>query len=251
MSIANGKYIRFLDDDDTLYCEAAKQIELQELHGATVSSAPLLNVWGKNQAETITPLPASEDFVVAALLSIGSMGFNQGSSYLRSAILDCRWNENASLYDDYIWLLEIAKKREVRWLKLENPTASYVQHAGNRLSYLGRSSKHSRHVVDAICDLHRSLEDTARSSRARAQAAATALLTHAHSVFPACPILAGQAVRQAREIDSQALPNQWLFHTFPVPTSILIPAEWAMLIPRSISRLVRRASWRSRQKLRI
>ena len=110
MSIANGKYIRFLDDDDTLYCEAAKQIELQELHGATVSSAPLLNVWGKNQAETITPLPASEDFVVAALLSIGSMGFNQGSSYLRSAILDCRWNENASLYDDYIWLLEIAKK---------------------------------------------------------------------------------------------------------------------------------------------
>lgn len=249
MEMASGKYIRFLDDDDTLYPTAAQQLFLLESSGADLSSGPLRNVWGQGLPETIAPLPTSNDYVAAALLSIGGMGFNQGTVFLRSALQGARWPESATLYDDYLWLLETAKSKELTWLKLAEPVASYFHHRGERLSYLKRSLGNSRKVVESILELHTKLTKESRCSSTRTKAAATALLSHAHSAFPACPVFLSRTIKKARTLDESASPTHPLFSCHSFLSRHQVAAEWAMLLPRYLSRGYRRLTWRARQAL--
>lgn len=248
LSIARGKYVRFLDDDDFLYTSAAEQLEALDSSDALASSAPLERVSPEGESRGTTYIPQTEDYTSAALLSL-DVSMAQGSIFLRSAITNAKWREDTTLYDDYIWMLDVTKKIEGRWIKFNLPVAAYVDHFNERLSHSRRSGASSRHVVESILELHRQLDETGQINHQRSHAIATALLTFAHSTFPASPIYLSKVIQQAKRLDRTAMPRHEMFSSHPWLARHLLPLEWGTLVPRYLSRGFRRLTWRVKRVL--
>lgn len=117
LALARGKYVRFLDDDDYLYPAASSQLELIESRNAEICSAPLESILPDGRKDYVFSLPNSDDYLTVALLSIGISGLTQGSIFRRSAIQEARWREDVVLYDDYLWMLGLARGRELVWFQ--------------------------------------------------------------------------------------------------------------------------------------
>ena len=240
---AQGKYVRFLDDDDYLLPEASNQLQFIETHNLDICSAPLESMLPDGLRQFTYQLPISQDFVTCAILSIGISGFTQGSLFKRSSLLGLNWREDISLYDDYFWMLDLAAIREINWMRIEQPAATYVQHGGARLSRIRRSNSNSRALTSAILQLHDTLKSSNRLTPERNSATASALLTHAHSAFPATPFLLESIIQKAKAIDPDAAPTQAIFYRHPLLAKHFLIAQWAMLLPRLLTRSYRRISW--------
>lgn len=238
-----GEFVRFLDDDDYLFPEAANQLEEMAALGADISTSPLTTVDLHGKFIRTQMPPATTDFQVAALLSITINNMTAGCIFRRTAIDGQRWHEDVVLYDDYLWILGLAQRREYSWVRNDKPVGAYVEHDGSRLSRTKRSAQNSKPLVAAIIELHRHLASNDRSTAERSHAAATALLTHAHSAFPASPLLLDSTIRTAKAIDPGAIPLQPIFERHPWLARHLLPIEWAALAPRYVTRGYRRASW--------
>jgi glycosyltransferase involved in cell wall biosynthesis len=239
---AQGKYLRFLDDDDYLLPAAAEQLELIERERLDACSAPLEFTTADGIRRYSIGLPVTDDFVSAAIHSVG-IGLTQGSIFRTSRIREIRWRENVDLYDDYLWMLDVVTATEMTWTKTPAPVCTYVQHDGVRLSRIRRSNRNSRILVDALLHAHRELQAQGRLSPRRNEAVAAALLTHAHSAFPASPVYLSAAIRKAKAIASDAAPLQPIFERHPWLNKHLLLIEWAALAPRYVTRGYRRASW--------
>lgn len=240
---ASAKYVRFLDDDDYLLPAATQQLRFIEENKLDLCTAPIKKVGTNGKHLLNFTLPYSTDYVVAAILAISISGFTQGSIFRRLMIGDLKWRENATLYDDYFWMLDLAADRELRWQQTADPVATYVQHNGHRLSRVRRSGINSHSLVDAILYLHQHLESTGRQTPERASAVARALLSHAHSAFPASPIYLGSVIRQALAIDPKAAPLQHVFKKHSWLAQYLLATEWAALPARYLTRSYRRVAW--------
>ncbi len=249
LAMAQGKYVRVLDDDDYLYPAAIEQLTQIENLGADLCSAPLETVSPDGVPDSVFSLPETDDFVTASLLAIAISGFAQGSVFLRSAIHGISWPEDVVLYDDYLWMLRLAGSREMAWFQSRSPVGAYVQHHNARLSRTRRSNRNSQPLVASILKLYEGLSATARLTPARSRAIATALLTHAHSAFPSSPSFLGKAIQKAQSIAPDAVPMQALFGGHPWLANHLLAAEWAMVTPRYLTRSYRRASWLLKDKL--
>lgn len=238
---STGRYVRFLDDDDMLLPAASRQLVQLQASGAMLSSGPLAITHAQGGHAYPLPLPACDDYLETALLCVG-IGLAAGSVYLRSALAGVRWREDVSLHDDYLWSLEVAKQRDWHWIHFSEPVAAYVQHGAERLSRLRRTAASSRQVVDAILAVQ-TPQSHGNGFHGRPVAAmATALLTHAHSAFPASPILLSGVIRQALALDANAVPRHPLFDRHRWLGRHLLLTEWSMLPLRWLSRSLRHGS---------
>ncbi len=240
---ASGKYIRFLDDDDYLYPAATDQLILIDSQDADLCSAPLENVRADGRPAGEFRLPDSDDYPTVALLSMGISGLAQGSIFKRSFVKNFLWRNDITLYDDYLWMLDLAERMELDWFKTQQTVGAYTQHDGTRLSRIPRSEHNSRPLVAAILKFHDSLDKSSRLSPQRANAVASALLTHAHSAFPSSPAFLTNTIRLAQSIDPGARPTQALFRDRLWLADHLLAAEWAMIAPRYLTRGYRRLFW--------
>lgn len=240
---ARGKYVRFLDDDDFLLPAAAAQLEIINSHDSDACSAPLVSIEEDGGAGAAFNLPQSSDLVATALLSIAISGLTQGSIFKKSAIKGSVWRNDIQLYDDYLWMLSVAEAGELDWFQTTDAVGAYRQHDGARLSRIRRSSKNSRPLVEAILQLYEQLAENGRLTAQRKNAVATALLTHAHSAFPSNPVFLSQTITLARKIDPSAIPEQRIFLNLPCLSKHLQLTEWAVMMPRYITRGYRRLSW--------
>lgn len=239
---AQGTYLRFLDDDDYLLPAAAEQLDLINHVGLDACSAPLEITSPDGIRQCPIKLPVTDDFVAAAIHS-ATVSLTQGSTFRTKRIQRIRWREDVDLYDDYLWMLDVVTDGEMAWAQTSAPVCAYVQHDGVRLSRIRRSSRNSRVLVDALLHTRRELQLQGRLSPRRNEAVATALLTHAHSAFPASPVYLGSTIRKAKAIAPDARPLQPIFDRHPWLARHLLPVEWAALAPRYMTRGYRRASW--------
>lgn len=239
---AKGTYLRFLDDDDYLLPAAAEQLELIDREGLDACSAPLEFITAGGIQSYPIGLPVTDDFVAAAIHS-ATVSLTQGSIFRTKRIRETRWREDVDLYDDYLWMLDVVTSGEMAWTQTPAPVCTYVQHDGVRLSRIRRSSRNSRVLVDALLQAHRELQLQGRLNPQRGEAVAAALLTHAHSAFPASPVYLGTAIRKAKAIAPDATPLQPIFKRHPWLVRHLLAIEWAALVPRYVTRGYRRASW--------
>ena len=245
---AKGRYLRFLDDDDYFFPAAAQQLDLIEHKGLDACSAPLESTSQSGRVKTIVALPSKSDPVEAAMCSVG-IALTQGSIFRTERIRRIRWREAVDLYDDYLWMLDVVIAGDMAWEQTSVPVCAYVHHDGARLSRIRRSNRNSRILVEALLHAHHELQAQARLTPRRNEAVATALLTHAHSAFPASPMYLGKAIRKAKAIAPGAMPLQPIFKRNPWLARHLLPIEWAALAPRYVTRSYRRASWFMRRML--
>lgn len=239
---AQGTYLRFLDDDDYLLPAAAEQLALIEYKGLDVCSAPLEKTSPDEVQKFSIELPATADFVTAAIHS-ATISLTQGSIFRTERIRRIRWREDVDLYDDYLWMLDVVIAGDMAWEQTSTPVCAYVQHDGVRLSRIRRSNRNSSVLVDALLQIHHGLQAQGRLTPRRSEAVAAALLTHAHSAFPSSPAYLGQAIRKAKAIAPAAMPLQPIFERHQWLARHLLPIEWAALAPRYVTRGYRRASW--------
>ena len=239
---AQGTYLRFLDDDDYFLPAAAAQLDLIEHKSLDACSAPLESSSPSGRAKTIVALPSKSDPVEVAMCSVG-IALTQGSIFRTERIRRIRWREDVDLYDDYLWMLDIVIAGDMAWEQTSEPVCAYVQHDGVRLSRIRRSNRNSRILVEALLHAHHELQAQGRLNPRRNEAVAAALLTHAHSAFPASPVYLGQTIRKAKAIAPDAIPLQPIFERHPWLARHLLPIEWIALAPRYMTRGYRRASW--------
>ena len=239
---AQGTYLRFLDDDDYLLPAATEQLALIEHKGLDACSAPLEQSSLDGIHKHSIKLPSTDDFVAAAIHS-ATVSLTQGSIFRTERIRRIRWREDVDLYDDYLWMLDIVIAGDMAWKQTSEPVCAYVQHDGVRLSRIRRSNRNSRILVEALLHAHHELQAQGRLNPRRNEAVAAALLTHAHSAFPASPVYLGQTIRKAKAIAPDAIPLQPIFERHPWLVRHLLPIEWIALAPRYVTRGYRRASW--------
>lgn len=239
---AQGTYLRFLDDDDYLLPAATKQLDLIEHKGLDACSAPLEQTSLNGIQKHLIKLPSTDDFVAAAIYS-ATVSLTQGSIFRTERIRRIRWRQDVDLYDDYLWMLDIVIAGDIAWEQTSEPVCAYVQHNGARLSRIRRSDRNSRILVEALLHVHRELQAQGRLTHRRNKAVAAALLTHAHSAFPASPAYLGQIIRKAKAIAPDAIPLQPIFERYPWLARHLVPIEWIALAPRYVTRGYRRTSW--------
>lgn len=242
ISRAGGKYLRFLDDDDHLLPASADQLRLTEREDLDACSAPLENTSPDGYRRHAIALPPGLDMVAAAIYS-ARVSLTQGSVFRTSFVQGIPWREDVVLYDDYLWMLDLAASTEAKWTQTSAPVCAYVQHNGHRLSRVRRSGDNSRVLVGALLNLYDRLQEDDRLTPARSAAIAAALLTHAHSAFPASPFFLSTAIRQAIAIDPSVRPLHPMFDAQPRLAKHLLALEWIMLPPRYLTRGYRRATW--------
>lgn len=237
-----GKYVRFLDDDDYMLPFAGEQLSIADRLGLDVLSGPLQRHLADGRPLDLISIPQTQDFLTAAISST-AVSLTQGTIFRKTFIEKTLWREDVVLYDDYLWMLDVALSGEATWIQTSQPVCAYVQHDGARLSRALRSRHNSQILVDALLNTHQLLREQERLSDERRGALAAALLTHAHSAFPVSPLFLDSVIRQATEIDLNAKPSQPIFHTYPILAKYLREMEWATLPIRYLTRSYRRARW--------
>ena len=240
---SRGMYVRFLDDDDYLLPSSADQLKNIKNSKADISVAPLLIFDQRNNIFSLQSLPKTRDFVCSSLLSISINNMTAGCIFLRAAINKKTWREDVVLHDDYIWIIGVVANEEKKLLVENFPVVVYVQHDAERLSRVNRTIENSQILVNSILSFHQQLLSAGRGSSERSAAAAAALLTHAHSVFPLAPLFFSRVIKNAQKIDSNAHPMQYVFKKYPWLASKLLMTEWVMVGPRYLTRGYRRFFW--------
>jgi glycosyltransferase involved in cell wall biosynthesis len=176
LACARGEFVRFLDDDDYLYPVACRQqYETLATSGADVCSGALDIVRENGTIMKTCAQPPTQDLCVAALrrgpyIQVGC------HVYRRTVLAGVQWNEEQSLYEDAEWLIAVACKQELTWVKVDAFVAAWVQHRGARLSR-GRDPGAAtlRHSAEVMRQAAEVLTETGRFNATRREAFADGL----------------------------------------------------------------------------
>jgi glycosyltransferase involved in cell wall biosynthesis len=235
---AQGKYLRFLDDDDYLLPASIEQVELLEIAGAEICSGRIENVNEDGGSYGLLTGPASGDFVCAAVAFSG-FALPTAHVFLRSCLADCSWDAKLDRRQDYGWMLDLASHREWNWIHHEKPVGAWFQHRGARISHARFMEELDHPVLEKIFNLHAQLSKTGRQSQARNTAIATALWHHVHLGFPYHPIYWTRIARQAKIIASEARPPDPMFTTGLMKAIDPVIGEWMLLPVRNLRKMLR------------
>lgn len=228
MSLATGKYVRFLDDDDYLLPSATKQVDLLEFVGAEICSGRIENVDEDGSVNDLLSFPDTGDFACAAV-SFSGFALPTGHLFLRSCLDNARWDVTLDRRQDYAWMLELVAIREWRWIHLDEPVGAWFQHHGTRISYGGFMRDREQPVIDKLFALHAKLDSDNRLVGSRPQAIATALWYHAHLGFPYHPRYWAGVARRAQAIFPNASPPSAIFEGGLLHWLDPVAGEWALV----------------------
>lgn len=237
MSIAKGRYTRFLDDDDILFADSAcDQLRHIEATGAEVCSGRLQHM--DSQLQSIGPVgfTSCSDFVCAAC-EVTGFTLPTGNIFLTSALLGAAWNESVPRIQDYVWMMQLASLKEWSWTHFKAEVGGWVHHDGERVSSTAASQPFPYWVADALLSLHERLVAEGRTSRERHGAVASALWRVAHSYFPRFPLQSHEYAQRALQIDPTSRPPDFQ-KVADLPLSPLV-VEWLMVPKRYANYLVR------------
>lgn len=134
LAAAQGRYIRFLDDDDFFYAETCqKQLSIALAMDADICSGAIAVVDYNEQIIQVKQQPITKDICSAALgpsrlIQVGAHIFK------RELAQQVQWNPNHSIAEDVQWFIDTITIKELHWLKIKEPVSAWVQHREARLS---------------------------------------------------------------------------------------------------------------------
>lgn len=242
LKVSRGKYIRFLDDDDFLFPEAARQIANLESSGADIDSGVVVSI--DQDGNNLGPLsfPREADFVCASA-SMTAFRLPIANVFRRSSIEFYRWREDVDRAQDYVWMLDLASLREWDLAFTNVPVGAWYQHDGRRTSTVRISEDHPTQVIDALVRLWTALVEADRLDESRGLAIAESLWLHIHSRFPFNPLYWHKIAKTALSIRPESKPAHPIFHKWPLDRLDPLSVEWLLYPGRRITSLYRELKW--------
>lgn len=240
MDLATGKYIRFLDDDDYLLPRAEQQLEVMECNNAEICSGRLISRDQDNTDLGLVSFPDTEDFVVAAT-TLSGFTATTGNIFLRKALYGCRWDARVNRAQDYAWILDLARSRDLRWTRFEEPVVVWFQHHHTRTSSTRRFTGRENAIIRRLLTLPRQLEKQNRQSPERTSAIAQALWFYIHRGFPNHPCYWSNVAHAALKLDDAARPSHPLFRHKLIRSMNPLWIERLLFPVRTLSQLAKGA----------
>ena len=242
MRLAQGNYIRFLDDDDYFYShEAEQQLVRLDSAGHDISQGGVNLVDSKGNS--INTLPSSicdADFTLSMLLPTRitlpcSFIFN------RKSIQSASWDQERNYSQDVDFALSLAGERDYLALRHDGEVAAWVQHAADRISSSVSSAKHPQAWASILMKTHENLQKRHAFNDKRQEALTKGVWTCIHSSFMLSPIFWTKFINNSPEFIKSSSPPVVFFQR---PTGKLVSPiiwEWLMLPHRYLRHHIRSA----------
>lgn len=232
LSLAEGEYIRFLDDDDFFLNEAADQLAFMIENNIEICTGYISHYTedlGILNQVSISDIDG--DFVQSCIPASG-LTLVHASIYLKSCLDNIFWDENVPWLQDNIWVLSLAIKKDWKWSYFHKNVGVWVHHSNVRVSLFG-SLKPSPWIVDKLIILLRVLIRDNRLTSLRAEKIIFRLREYAHINFPNSPIYCHNLILSLPELSDQAGVN---YQSLKMKGVIL---EWFMLPYRFLKNKLR------------
>lgn len=238
-NISKGKYIRFLDDDDTLSADGSQyQLSMIKSSGAEICSGTVTLVDRDGNRKKLLGHADTSDFCVA-MISDDRLCLPTSHLFLRSSIKDHSWNESLSVEQDTDWMIQLATKREWNWLPIERNVGEWMEHDGPRTSK--SISNHARNkLVATILKIGADhLRKRGALGERRRIAYAQSLWSLAHTSFKHAPIYWSRVAKLAMSQQPESRPPDPFFRLPIIRNTNPIMIEWLMLPKRWANELKR------------
>lgn len=180
LELAQGEYIRFLDDDDYFYPEnACEQLKMLISSDADLSYSCLdhVNMNGKLIKQTE---PDNKNDYVTAVVGTGNPTAPSTLVYKKQLIADHRWSESVNKKQDVYWVYSICKQNEFKAIYFAKPAGVWVQHDGDRVSKGHNHKLVTREEAEQLLELAECLRNQKRLNKQRATAISVALWQRLH-----------------------------------------------------------------------
>lgn len=251
---AKGELVRFLDDDDYLFPEAAaQQYTLMREENIDVCSGPVeIRDESGTRLATLS-LPGTSDFRIGALQH-GRLQLVFAHVYRRSSLSSVEWPTNILRSEDIIFLMRYALAAPRTWKKVTKPVGVWYQHQAPRMSLGHPTSAIHESTARELLAAHAALALEGDLSRHTSAVIAEALWQCIHSSFYLRPMYWTRVAQEAMRIDADARPTAPFFQRSIVKSLNPILLHWIALpirLCRHAFRLgrARRHGWDYRRTL--
>lgn len=245
-SLAKGKYIRYLDDDDYFYSAVAlEQVLNMERSGSEISQGGVAFVENSGSIlRTVTP-EAGRDFTIA-MLSSNRITLPCAFLYLREAIIDSRWEKDRKVSQDVAFTLSLVRDYDFSVTYFGETVAAWTQHTGSRISTKVNFDQHLQEWAEILLDTTSGLKTRHALTRDRRDAVAEGLWECIHKGFPKSPLYWSKVISKVFALSPHSRPNDKHYNTLPLSLLSPVILEWIML-PHRFSRIYMKKFFSSKE----
>lgn len=187
MSLARGRFIRFLDDDDYLLPGALQQLSFAIEQDADICSGNVALVSDDGRLFK-TLIPPNDGDLIEGMLGPERKTGLQFHLFKTQSIAGFRFDTGISIGQDTHWMHTLCRSREWLWSKVDAQVCTWVQHdSQSQISRKLGPSDHLKLQEKMLWDTILGLQDSNRLTDARKAAAARGMWHLIHGAFFMAP----------------------------------------------------------------
>ncbi|MGM1003862.1 glycosyltransferase family 2 protein [Acinetobacter haemolyticus] len=206
MKLAQGKYIRFLDDDDFLVDGAIKQLESIEKVGVDMCGGALAVMDAKDTILNILNIPYQNDFIASLLSSKGRTGI-QFYLYRRESIQNFFWDESIHIGQDTHWTHTMCRTKDWTWICIDEVVSSWVQHSPEQISKKYNLAEHFKLQEAYKWSTVQTLIKQGRLTDERGRTAVEGMWSLIHGGFFFAPFFWAKVMKKTQKLFPNTYPN--------------------------------------------
>ncbi len=235
MSLARGKYLRFLDDDDYLLDSARQQLMVMDGSRADVCQGGI--DWVDSFGKILRRQSANDvgDFI-CAVLAPDFFTLLHSFIWLREKRDIFPWDQSLRIGDDLAFALAPALQGRLEMVVCDFSVGAWVHHQGSRISTGDSDLKVAQNLSTVLLNAFRILEKNEMLSAARRRVIAMRLWQLAHGQFPDAPLYWTQVIYKILNIDPDSRPDDPRFQHLPLRWLHPLLVEWIFFPHRRIRR---------------